>query len=73
MKYRTSQEVEHYRQRDPLTLFAQNVAPLAGISAEDMQVIDAQVGQRMQEAIDFAQSSALPQPEECLTDVYITY
>lgn len=73
MKYRTSQEVEHYRQRDPLTLFAQEVAPLAGISAEDMQAIDAAAGQRMQEAIDFAQSSALPQPEECLTDVYINY
>ncbi len=73
MKYRISQEVEHHRQRDPLTLFAQEVAPLAGISAEDMQAIDTQVGQRMQEAIDFAQSSALPLPEECLTDVYITY
>jgi pyruvate dehydrogenase E1 component alpha subunit len=73
MKYRTSQEVEHYRQRDPLTSFAQKVAPLAGISADDMRAIDAKSVQRMQEAIDFAQSSPLPQPEECLTDVYITY
>ena len=73
MKYRTAEELSQYRQRDPLKIFAEEVAPQAEISAEDMSVIDAQVNHDMQEAIEFARSSPLPQPEDCLTDVYVSY
>lgn len=73
MKYRTAEELGQFRQRDPLKIFAEKVAPQAQISVQDMQSIDAEVDQCMQEAIDFARSSPLPQPEDCLTDVYISY
>jgi acetoin:2,6-dichlorophenolindophenol oxidoreductase subunit alpha len=73
MKYRTAEEVSQYRQRDPLRIFGDEIAPLAEISPGEMQEIDAQIQQNMQEAIEFARSSPLPLPEDCLTDVYVTY
>ena len=73
MKYRTAEEVEEYHRRDPLKVFAEAIAPQAEISAGEMQAVDAQVDQRVLEAIEFAQSSPLPQPEDCLTDVYVSY
>ena len=73
MKYRTDEESDAHRRRDPLTLFAEEIAPKAGIGAEDLQAVDALVDQRLQAAIQFALSSPLPPPEECLTDVYLSY
>ena len=73
IKYRTKDEVEEYRQRDPLKVFVEKHAADAGISADDMATIDKRVQQRMDAAIQFAQSSEPPAPEDCLTDVYVSY
>ena len=73
MKYRTGAELDSYRKRDPLKVFNEEIAPQAGIGPGDLQAIDAKVDQRLQAAIQFAKSSPLPQPEECLTDVYLNY
>ena len=71
MKYRTAAELDLYRERDPLKIFCEKIAPQAGISPEDLQVVEAKVDQRLQAAIRFAESSSMPRPEECLTDVYL--
>ena len=73
MKYRTAQEVAEYRRRDPLVSFAENVAPKAHISPEDLEVIDRKVEQRIEDALAFVESSPMPKPEDCLTDVYTSY
>ena len=73
LKYRTDVEVNEYRRRDPLKIFADQIAPRAGISTDDLQAINQQVEGRVQDAVEFAQSSPLPSPEDCLTDVYSSY
>ena len=73
MKYRTSEEVDSFLKRDPLKVFSDQIAPIAGITPEDLERIDADVAQRVQAAITFAKSSPMPRPEECLTDVYLSY
>ena len=73
MTYRTEEEVNHFHERDPLTVFAQQFAPQAEISPQDLLDIDQQIERRIQEAVEFAHSSPLPQSEECLTDVYVNY
>ena len=73
MKYRTAEELDSYRQRDPLKVFREEIAPQAGISSEDLQTINAEADRRLQAAIQFAKSSSMPRPEECLTDVYSSY
>jgi TPP-dependent pyruvate/acetoin dehydrogenase alpha subunit len=66
-------EVNEYRQRDPLRIFADQIAPRVGISTDELHAINQQVEQRIQDAVEFAQSSPLPRPEDCLTDVYSSY
>jgi len=73
LKYRPAEEVEHYRRRDPLVIFAEDVAPEARITPEDLEAIDQQAQERMDEAIAFVKSSPMPAPEDCLTDVYTSY
>jgi pyruvate dehydrogenase E1 component alpha subunit len=73
MTYRTDQEVQYYRQRDPLNVFSEQIAPRFEISPDDMLSVDRQIEQRMQEAIEFANSSPMPPVEECLSDVYVNY
>ncbi len=73
MKYRTNEEVDSYRQRDPLKIFVSQIAPQVQISPEDLQAINLQVEHRVRDAVEFARSSPLPQPEDCLTDVYVRY
>ena len=73
LKYRTDVEVNEYRRRDPLKIFADQIAPRAGISTDDLQAINQRVERRIQDAVEFAQSSPLPRPEDCLTDVYSSY
>ena len=73
MKYRTDAELDSYLKRDPLKLFSEEIAPQADISPGDLQAIDAEVDRRLQAAIQFAKSSPMPKPQECLTDVYLSY
>ena len=73
MTYRTEEEVNHFRERDPLKVFAQQFAPPSKITPQDMLDIDQKVERRMQEAVEFAHASPLPKIEECLTDVYVKY
>jgi acetoin:2,6-dichlorophenolindophenol oxidoreductase subunit alpha len=73
MKYRSGAASNASCSRDPLQVFGDQIAPQAGIGPEDLRAIDAAVERRLQAAIEFAKSSPMPRPEECLTDVYVSY
>jgi len=73
LKYRPAGEEEPWRQRDPLKVFAEELAPPAGITPEELRAADEQAVERVQQAIEFARASPLPAPEECLTGAYETY
>lgn len=70
-KYRTKEELEHYKGIDPIlqvekTILTQNLATreeLDGIEEEIKLVID--------DAVDFAEQSPYPDPEELYTDNYL--
>jgi pyruvate dehydrogenase E1 component alpha subunit len=73
LKYRPRGEEEPWRQRDPLKVFARELAPAVGITPEELQAADQRAAERVAQATQFAKSSPLPAPEECLLDVYETY
>jgi TPP-dependent pyruvate/acetoin dehydrogenase alpha subunit len=73
LTYRTREEEERYRQRDPLLLFRQRVLGEEMLSAEELDRVDAEVKERLQEAIKFASESPPPDPSELMTDVYEQY
>jgi pyruvate dehydrogenase E1 component alpha subunit len=72
--YRTAeQSVDYRRQHDPLKLFASQASERNLLTREDIERIDRDAEQQVDAAIEFAEKSPLPAPEEALTDVYVTY
>jgi len=71
--YKTKEEVEGYKVRDPITVFKKRVLDHGLISETQLTKIDAQVKEAIEEAVRFAEKSPYPAPEECLTDVYVSY
>jgi TPP-dependent pyruvate/acetoin dehydrogenase alpha subunit len=73
LSYRTREEEEYWRNRDPLKLFREAVIPQGEITAEELDQIDQEAEALMEEAIQFADSSPMPQPAELYEDVYVDY
>ena len=71
--YRTKEEEDHWRARDPLKLFREAVLPLGEITQEELDQIDQEAAQLMEDAIKFADESPLPNQEEIYDDVYVSY
>ncbi len=73
LSYRTKEEEEHWRGRDPLKVFRETVIPLGEITAEELDQIDQEAAELMEEAIKFADESPVPAPNEIYEDVYVNY
>ena len=73
LSYRTAEEEEHWRGRDPLKVFRETVIPQGEITAEELDAIDAEIGALMEDAVQFADQSPLPEPHELYEDVYVEY
>ena len=68
--YRTKEEVEAHRQRDPITLWGEKLKADGLIDDAGIQKLDEEVRAEVQDAYDFADQSPDPEPEELWTDVY---
>ena len=73
LSYRTKEEEEYWRNRDPLKVFRETVIPLGEITAEELDQIDQEAAELMEEAIKFADESPVPDPLEIYDDVYVNY
>lgn len=73
MTYRTEEEVADYRLRDPIESFKRQVLGRGLVSEDELAEIDARAVQAVEDAVRFAEESPHPTPEECLTDVYVSY
>jgi pyruvate dehydrogenase E1 component alpha subunit len=67
--YRTKEEIDEHKQRDPLLLIGRRLTAQGIATAEQLKQIDRDVQQQVQEAIDFADASPPAPPEELFTDV----
>lgn len=73
VKYRTRDEEGHFRDRDCLDRFRQSVTDGDLVSESDLDEIDEASIKSIVAAVTFAEESALPEPAECLEDVYVSY
>jgi acetoin:2,6-dichlorophenolindophenol oxidoreductase subunit alpha len=71
--YRTAEQSAAYREHDPLTWFAKQAVDRGLLTAEEVEQRDRAAEAAVDEAIEFADRSPLPAPEEALTDVYVSY
>jgi len=69
-EYRPPEEVEVAKQRGPIVLFSQQVVATGFIDEAELNRIAGEVQREIDEAVAFAQSSPLPEPEEALNDLF---
>jgi pyruvate dehydrogenase E1 component alpha subunit len=71
--YRTKEELESYRSRDPILTVRRYMREHDMVTDEDLDAIDARVKARMDLAWERAEAAPWPAPEEALEDVYVRY
>jgi TPP-dependent pyruvate/acetoin dehydrogenase alpha subunit len=69
--YRPKEEVAEWKKKDPIIRCEARYLAEGIIINELMAAYKASVEQELDEAVQFAEASASPLPEECLTDVYV--
>ena len=70
MTYRTRQELEDWKKKEPISRYRQKLIETGILSEEDADKITQEIGDEIDEAVKFAESSPLPAVEEVLEDVY---
>jgi len=68
--YRTKEEVEEYRQRDPIGVLRAYMKTEGYITDEEFTALDAEVVAEIDDAIAFADAAPDPDPSALTTDVY---
>jgi len=69
-KYRTKEELEEYKEKDPIALVLHKLKTDFKISDEDLDAIDERVKHEVEEAVKFAEESPWPSDDELLKDIY---
>jgi pyruvate dehydrogenase E1 component alpha subunit len=70
-EYRTKEEVEHWRERDPIPAFGELLEREGMLDADARAEIDREAIARVDEAVAFAEESPFPKPESLYEDVYV--
>jgi pyruvate dehydrogenase E1 component alpha subunit len=70
-EYRTKEQVEEWRQRDPINVFKQRMLDEGVISDDDFTKLDEQAVARVDEAVEFADNSAFPDLDSLYDDIYV--
>jgi pyruvate dehydrogenase E1 component alpha subunit len=70
--YRTKEDVEREKQKDPIRIYADLLAREGILSQEELEKQDEEVKRVSDEAADFAENSPEPSVEELYTDIYST-
>jgi pyruvate dehydrogenase E1 component alpha subunit len=68
--YRTKEEVEEWRKRDPILMFRERVVKEGKISVGELDAIEAGVKKEIEAAIEFARQSPEPELESALQDIF---
>lgn len=71
LRYRTKDEVEKWREDDPIGILERHVLEEGLADQEALEQIDAEVEETVEEAVEFAEESPLPDPEALYTDIYV--
>ncbi len=70
-KYRSKDEVEEYKQRDPIETSKKKLLEVFGVTEAEIEVINERVRVEVEESVKFAEESPYPEADELLKDVYV--
>ena len=71
LRYRTKDEVEKWREDDAIGILERRILENDVATKEELDGIDHTVEAELTEAVQFAEESPLPAPEELFTDIYV--
>jgi acetoin:2,6-dichlorophenolindophenol oxidoreductase subunit alpha len=72
LNYRSNDEIEAWKKRDPIINWSEKLIDEQICSKNDLLVVDSWVDKTIDEAVDFARNSKLPEPEDAFKDMYAT-
>lgn len=70
-KYRSKEEVEAYKDRDPIEQVKYTILEHNILTQEELDEIDAKIKVQVQESVEFAETSPFPDKSEAYKDVYV--
>jgi pyruvate dehydrogenase E1 component alpha subunit len=70
-KYRSKEEVEEYKDQDPITKVANTILENGYATKEQLASIDQRINAIVEESVRFAEDSPWPNDDEVLKDVYV--
>jgi len=70
-EYRTKEQVQEWRRRDPIEGFAARLEEAGIVDAAERERLDEQAVSRIDEAVAFADASPFPAPESLYDNVYV--
>lgn len=68
--YRSKDEVEQFKARDPITVLADRMRELGMLDDDQMAALEAEIAAEVQDSVQFAEESPDPDPSELFTDVF---
>lgn len=68
--YRSQEEVEEHKKRDPIPTFSERLKRQGLLTQEEFDAMDAEIMAEVEDAIQFAEDSSAPDSAELFTDVY---
>lgn len=69
-KYRSKEEVEEYKQRDPVEVVKRTLLDKKMATEKEIEAIGKRVDDKVEESVKFAEESNYPDPSEAMKDVY---
>ena len=70
-RYRKQEEVKQWEESDPIGIFRKQLIEKKTATAKALDDIEARVEEEVAQAVEFAESSPEPSPEELFTNVYV--
>src|SRR5258706_7391313 len=67
--YRSKDEVEHHRHRDPIAILRNRLGEICGLTDGDVKVIEDWASSEVTAAVQFAEESPQPEAEELWRDI----
>lgn len=69
--YRTKEELETYKSRDPINTLEERILKSKVATREEIDAIQARISQEIDDAVAFAEESPFPDPSELYDDNYV--
>jgi pyruvate dehydrogenase E1 component alpha subunit len=70
-RYREADEVKEWQENDPIGIYNRHLVKEKVAKKAELEEIEARVESEVEAAIEFAESSPDPEPEELFTDIYV--